>query len=212
MRVEIALVLITSGSVFAAKIPDNFFYDTNNTSTNFTISQQSNEDRKVSAASLFSGIAQSCNHLSNVVSAENQQQQQAAACNLVGSVFNIAALLSAKEKPNQQTTVQSTPEKNNFIGKITSLTCDLLDILRNNAMRPLFMPESSILFQIDQLKTREDKQKVIKECLMSKDLVQPFLQELFNVLSKFISSQLSKTLETITRQLPEQLKLIQEPQ
>lgn len=207
MRVVITFLFFASSSVFATKIPDNFFYDLNSTSTDFSLPQPPNKDRKVSTSALFNGIAQSCAHLSNVIGADNQQQQQQAACNLVGSVFNIAALLSAKEKPNHQAMTQSTPEKNDFIEKLTTLTCSLLDCVRNNPMRPLFISESSVLYQIDQLKSREDKQCVIRQCLRSKDLVQPFLQELFNVVSKFVSSQLSKTLETLTNQLPEQLTL-----
>jgi|GEM_PF-3863402 len=175
------------------KITDDLFYDLKSTSTCF------DQNRKISAHSLFNGIAQSCANLGNVIGAESPQEQQAAAIGLVGSVFNMAALLSKKEKPKQNS------QKSDFTEKITNLTCDLLDALRTNPMRPLFITENSVLFQIDQLKNRDDKQTVIRQCLQSKDLAQPFLQELFNVVSKFVSTQLSKTLMTLTFELPIQM-------
>lgn len=188
----------------------DLFLDLRSTSTSFVANNgefiqddKDEKNRKVSTSALFGGIAQTCVNLGGVVGAQSQQEQQQATCNLVGSVFGLASQLTAKPKPKPSNT---SYVGNPFIEKIVLLTCDMLDALRSSPLRPLFISETSVFYQIDLVKTRDEKQYLIRQCLQSKELMQPFLQELFNVLSKFISAQLSKTMEVLERQLPVELE------
>jgi hypothetical protein len=186
----------------------DLFFDLRSTATNFAVNNgestsddKDEKDRKISASALFGGIAQSCVNLGGVVGAQSHHAQQQAACNLAGSVFNLASQLTAKPKPSN-----SSHSVNPFVEKIVLLTCDMLDALRISPLRPLFISESSVFYQIDQVKSRDEKQSLIRQCLQSKELVQPFLQELFTVLSKFISAQLTKTIDELQSQLPFELE------
>ena len=165
------------------------------------------ENRKFSTATLFQGLAHSCQQLGNVAGAQTQQEKQQATCNLVASVFQIAANVAAPspqhqppQPPQQNQSSQATkgdPFDPSLRTTTKTLTFALLKAMTYQEPTKFAYPRTTYLTVLNHLQTHEEQEALIDQLLTTQETAPYFLQELFSALHSYLKTELGLFLSTI---------------
>lgn len=201
----ISVFIIKINSLTAQYKPDNAVVDL--TSANFAplapldltqedLSSDSIELRKfkikISASKILQGLATACMCIAKIAGAKNKKEKQESTCNIISSVFLIAADACGKhkkhpqEKHAQKISVNS-PEDNSSKEIIVAAKDQSNSKSTENAAAKEETQESALLEtksinfeylqQIQDLNTEQEKMEIINEILQNKQTTEILLDE-----------------------------------
>jgi hypothetical protein len=162
--------------------------------------KQSVITRKFNTAAFFQGLANTCAHAGTVATAQTQQEKQQAACNVLASVFQTAAVLSEKSKK------RSLPSTDMVTTTIKS-TITFLNTFSQEKKDHLLTPNYAYLRAITTLHTEQDQAHFIAQTLAHKEDGSAFIGELFSLFKNIVSDQLPEFFDTLALDVIKNLNL-----
>lgn len=173
-----------------------------NINANAPTSEVINKKHNHATPIILQGLAQTCSNVGTVVAAENKKEKQQGVLNVLGTLFSVAAQLSAQNN-NQQTQVQQQQQPQlqqvgqtgaatqqqvdpNFAKKMCQVTCDLLNELEAETFYKSTSELPTTLAWIKSMETQEEKEDVVTLLLSSAGHAKQYLQDLFTAASTYL--------------------------
>lgn len=139
--------------------------------------------KKQTVASIFSGLAQSCTHLGQIVTAQNEEDKKQGMINLLGTVFSVAAEVSGPSSNSQNTSNKPTiiiqEHNDQLTTKIIELTQAVFRVLDLSVYRSS-QPLEPLLSFVKAQRNEADRRMAIQTLMAATSKSQEFLQELFS--------------------------------
>lgn len=140
-------------------------------------SQDSEEEtKKIHTSEVLEGIANTCAHAGIVAGAPDKKVQKQAVCNLVGSIFHLAAQITKKEDKN--------PEIHNR--SIKTITHQILAYTSQEHVRSQLFTNKPYLIILNSLKNPAERNELIDQLINNPEDCREFLEELFTTVKEYL--------------------------
>ncbi len=157
-------------------------------------------NRKFNTAAFLNSVANTCAHAGNTIGAQTQQEKQQAACHLLGSIFQTAAVLSEK-------TQKRNPGILGTVSTAIKATLSFLNTLTPTEKALFLAPHYAYLQAASTLKTIKKQENFIAQTLSNKTDGKIFLDELFSLFKALTNEELPQLFEILHQETLKNLNL-----
>lgn len=142
------------------------------------LDNQDEETKRIRPDEILEGVAQACLHAGCIAGAPTKREQKQAMCNLVGSIFNLAAQITKRENKSPQEHHRS----------IKLVTHYILHHTEQGQIRSELLCGKPYLTTIKSLEKISDRDEVINQILKEPQDCQAFLEELFTTVKSYLTA------------------------